>query len=83
MSTKLLLPLDEMPGHIRESLRTAMKGAKVTFSKDGRELSAEDVERMLDRAARNITQGLFAIDETPDDITDRFDNSDSDAPRIV
>lgn len=50
--TKLLLPMAEMPGCIRESLRSVLRPHGITLP-----------EPILHEAGNNITQGLFAVDE--------------------
>jgi hypothetical protein len=55
--------VSELPGEIRESLRSALDGARVKLSHGGIYLDGDELEATLDRIARNISQGLYAIDE--------------------
>jgi len=65
--TKLILPLGEIPGVIRESARTVVKSHGFVIAKpDGSPLNPDELERLFSELGRNSSQALFAIDSNPE-----------------
>lgn len=62
--TRVLLPLGEVPGAIRESLRAAMKASNLLLIRESFDLiQGEQLERELDQLARNASQSLYGYNE--------------------
>lgn len=60
--TRIVLPLGEVPGCIRESLRAAMKARGVLLIRENFDLiDGEELERVLDELGRNASQSLYGL----------------------
>ena len=93
MTTKMTLPLSEVPGVLRESLRTTLTahGFLVVRLPVGhpnalvaQPLTPDQLEALLNEVGRNGAQALFSIDMTPENWGEsgppRREAVDSDVP---
>lgn len=62
----ILLPVGELPGTIRESIRCALVANGHGFhDRDGNRLTDEDVEGFLNVLGRHVAQSLRSLDQGP------------------
>lgn len=69
--SRMVLPVSEIPGVIRESTRCVLVAHGFAIvDKRGALITDERLEQLLRELGNNVAQGLYSIDETPNDDAD-------------